>query len=123
MTVAAPTVSSLKLRFPEFVDVDDAVVEFAIEEAKLEVGDSWPSGAGVALTYLSAHYVAASVARASSGGDGSNGRVKSESIGRLSITYAEDSKAAATVDDKDSTSYGRRYLEILSANFSGPVIV
>lgn len=119
-----PTAISIKTRFPEFSSVSDAAVEFAIEEARLEVGSNWDdSSASVALLYLAAHYVAASVARSSSGGDGGSGQVRSESIGRLSITYATNENSSATAEDKDSTSYGRRFLEIMQANFAGPVIV
>lgn len=122
MTVTIPTASSIKMRFPEFNNVEDSIVEFAIEEARLEVGDNWEeTTVGIALIYLVAHYVAASVSRAASGGSG-DGVIQSESIGRLSITYASGA-ATADATDKDTTAYGRRYLEILGANFAGPVII
>lgn len=124
MTVTIPTATSIKMRFREFADVDDMVIEFAIEEARLEVNDSWTANYNIAIVYLVAHYVAASLA--TSGGGVSSGEIASESIGRLSITYKTTQQAttvAAVPDDKASTPYGRRYLEILGANFSGPLIV
>jgi hypothetical protein len=119
-----PTAASIKLRFKEFADVDDPVIEFAIEEARTEVDDGWTAQADIALVYLVAHYVASANQNASSGGDGDGGTIASESIGRLSITYARTAQStSADATDKESTSYGRRYLEILAANFSGARII
>lgn len=125
MSVTIPTATSIRMRFPEFSGVADATIEFAIEEARTEVSDSWTDQYDIALVYLVAHYVASSIAAAASGGEGGTGQIASESIGRLSVSYAQEksSNADATCDDKESTSYGRRYLEILGANFSGPLIV
>ncbi len=121
VTVTIPTAVSIKTRFPEFADVTDANVEFAIEEARLEVGSNWTVGYDLAIVYLVAHYVAAAVAasdRASAGGE-----IASESIGRLSVSYAQSSSAEATHADKSSTSYGQRYLDLLQKNFGGPVVI
>ena len=125
MSVTVPTTSSIKMRFPEFANVDDAVIEFAIEEARTEFGDgeNWTTGASIGLLYLSAHFVSCSLARSASGGVGGDSQIKSESFGRFSVTYADTSNPAATPDDKDSTSYGRRYLELVSGNFSGAQII
>jgi hypothetical protein len=113
------------MRFKEFADVDDTIVEYAIEEARLEVNDTWTANYNLAIVYLVAHYVSASVAAATNAGAGGGGSIASESIGRLSISYSQPNAANANAvpDDKTSTSYGRRYLEILGANFSGPLIV
>lgn len=125
MTLTIPTATSIKLRFPEFADVDDAQIEFAIEEAKLEVSDTnWTVGYNVALVYLTAHYVSAAISRIDSAGAGGESAIASESIGRLSITYARsNTKVEAVADDKESTSYGRRYLEMVVGNFSGATII
>lgn len=124
MTLVVPTATSIKMRFPEFVMIDDPVVEFAIEEAALEFGDgsNWTSGANIALSYLVAHYVASAISRASSGGDGvEDGEIASESFGRLSISYV--SKANVVAADKSTSSYGQRYIELLAGNFSGAIII
>jgi hypothetical protein len=125
VTVTIPTASSIKMRFPEFADVDDAVIEFAIEEARLEVGTNWTSGQNVAIVYLTAHYVACSVSTSLSGGTGDTGPIASESIGRLSISYQNNGNGAvnAVQGDKSSTSYGRRFNELLGRNFGGPVVI
>ncbi len=124
MTVTIPTATSIKTRFPEFSAVADAIVEFSIEEARLEVTDAWTIGADLAIVYLTAHYVAAAITASESGGTGGEGNIASESIGRLSISYAQTSAATAAVaDDYSSTSYGRRYETLLERNFGGPRII
>ncbi len=119
VTVTRPTVNSIKTRFSEFADVADAVIEFAIEEAALEVGSNWVTGYNIAIVYLTAHYVASAVAESdasSSGGD-----IASESFGRISISYAQGSTATHT--DKESSSYGKRFIELRDRNFGGPVVI
>lgn len=123
VTVTIPTATSIKTRFPEFADVSDAVVEFAIEEARLGVRDNWSVGYNLAIVYLVAHYVASSIAASASAGSGGEGNIASESIGRLSISYAQSPNDNATHDDTSTTSYGRRYDELVARNFGGPVIV
>ncbi len=123
VTVTIPTAVSIKSRFPEFADTADAVVEFAIEEARLEVGSNWTTGYNLAIVYLVAHYVACSNAASASAGTGDDGDIASESIGRFSISYATAANADAVHSDKSSTSYGRRYVELLGRNFGGPVVI
>lgn len=123
VTVTIPTASSIKMRFPEFADTDDSVIEFAIEEARLGVGTNWIKGQNIAIVYLAAHYVAASIAASLSGGTGGEGDIASESYGRFSISYAKPANADAVHDDFLSTSYGRRYDALLKLNFYGPVVI
>ena len=120
VTVTRPTVVQVKTRFPEFADVDDAQVEFAIEEAMLAVGSNWSSGYNIAALYLTAHYIASAVA-ASNSSSGASGEIASESFGRISISYAQSTSASAT--DLTTSSYGERYLELRAKNFAGPKVV
>src|SRR4051812_41499592 len=101
VTVTIPTASSIKLKFPEFADLDDSIIEFAIEEARLGVSSEWTVGYNVAIVYLSAHYIAAAQ-QATNVAAGDSGEIASESIGRLSITYKTAS--AANVVSTDLTS-------------------
>ncbi len=73
--------------------------------------------------YLVAHYVACANAASLSGGTGEEGDIASESIGRFSISYAKSANDDAVHSDKTSTSYGKRYIELLGRNFGGPVII
>ncbi len=123
MAVTAPTASSIKIRFPEFAGVADATIEFIIAEAVQVVGDTWDIQQDLAVMYLVAHHVSCSIAAAASGGTGSDGTIVSESIGRLSRTYARAAASDASQSSTlKSTSYGKRFLEIQRGNFPGPVI-
>jgi nicotinamide mononucleotide (NMN) deamidase PncC len=121
-TVTIPTALSIKLRFPEFASIDDGVIEFAIEEARLKVTDAWDSTGSIALAYLTAHYVAATIAASASGGSGDEGDIASENIGRLSITYAKPAQTAVH-DDTSTSSYGLRFENYLQRNYGGPRVV
>lgn len=123
VTVTIPTAMSIKTRFPEFADTNDAVIEFAIEEARAEIGTNWTHSYNLAIVYLVAHFVASANAVSASAGTGDDAEIASESIGRLSISYAKSANADAVHSDKSSTSYGKRYVELLGRNFGGPVVV
>lgn len=128
MTVIIPTATSMKLKFPEFIEVDDVTIEFAIEEASYGVGDNWTAGSSIAIMYLAAHLIAAGQAAiiAMEAMEEGSGSISKESIGRISIAYKVPSTAAnadATADDFASSSYGRRFLELRDLNFGGPVVV
>jgi Protein of unknown function (DUF4054) len=109
------TVSSqaIKLKFPEFTDVDDAAVQFAVEEAAFFVGAvSIPKGGDLAQMYLAAHLIA--MGRLSAGTDGL--AISSETIGRISIGYRTSGAQAGAIGDLQTTTYGKRYLQILMMN-------
>lgn len=127
------TTTSMKLKFLEFADIDDSIIEFAIEEASYSGGGNWTRGYDIAVMYLSAHLISAGLASKIAIDTmlgSSDGLISKETIGRMSIAYKVDdpaaaaaSNAGATVDDFESSSYGRRYLEMRDMNFGGPVIV
>jgi len=121
------TATSMKLKFPEFANIEDATIEFAIEEAALAVGNNWAYGSSVGIMYLAAHLIAAGKAAAAVLAGGSGGEIASESIGRMSISYKTTNvsltNSGATPDDYTSSSYGRRYLELYDMNFGAPVVV
>ncbi len=111
-----PAAQNLKLKFPEFGALDDATVEFAIEEAARNVDDSWlANDATLALLYLAAHYLMVSQMRAVA----STGQVvQSERMGEMSVTYAGFPQPTATdAMDLRTTLYGIRYLELAHINF------
>jgi len=122
-----PTATSMKLKFPEFADVSDTTIEFAIEEAAMAFPEEncWTSGGDFALMYYAAHIIASGQVAANSFSGGSGGEIASESIGRLSISYKTNtaSNSEATFDNLASSSYGRRYIEMRGMNFGGPVVI
>lgn len=107
--MATVTAIDFKQRFPEFSDLSNTAVEFAIEEASLFISGWTGKGANLAWMYLTAHVVA--VSRVTADTDGRD--VISETIGRLSTTY----RAAGTqfsFGDLETTAYGKRYIQIRS---------
>jgi len=121
MTLAAGlvTVVAMRGKFPEFSSVPDSTIEFALEEAARNVDDSWLAGdQALGLMYLAAHYIMVAVSRGDSGQ-----QVKSETIGRMSITYATPQQPTpAEESDLTTSPYGVRFLELTKLNFP-PIMV
>lgn len=122
VTVTIPTATSIKMRFPEFADVDDAVIEFAIEEARLGVGTNWTVNYNIAIVYLTAHFIAAAQ-QAADDAEGDSGEIASESIGRLKISYKKTAASDVVSTDTKSSTYGKRYEFYRDQNFGGPVVI
>jgi hypothetical protein len=105
------TAMNVKMRFPEFSDIDDSLVEFAIEEASLFISDRIRRGAVLAHMYLSAHIIAiGDYASLTEGRE-----IASETFGRIHVKYAtaSETRAGAALGDLSTTSYGRRYQAII----------
>jgi hypothetical protein len=112
MTIPRPDANSIKVRFPEFALVTDAAVEFAIEEAGLLIDDTWIEGDGaLAWSLLTAHLLAAAQATSDVGGR----IITSESIGRISVSYAAGSVTEISSTIR-STIYGDRFLSLARRN-------
>lgn len=113
MTVAVPTATSMKLKFPEFASQSDTAIEFAIEEAALEVDESWvPAYATLAIMYLAAHHLMVTISREQSG---TGQLIKSETMDGMTITY-DSSNLRPVAGDYTTTPYGSRYLDLLNKN-------
>lgn len=117
-----PTALSMKLKFPEFKDQDDMTIEFAIEEAQRSVDDTWlEKDQMLAIMYLAGHYLEITIARSETGG---GQMIRSETIGRMSITYATPEQPnMKSFDDFTTTMYGTRFLDLARKNFPAVAIV
>lgn len=118
---AGLTSRTLRLRFPEFADNADADLEFVVAAAIAIVGDDdgWIEGdIPTARLYLAAHLVQAGTLAAETEG----GAIVSETIGRISTTYAASS-SSDRVQSLQSTSYGQRFLELQRGSHGGPLVV
>lgn len=116
------TAATIKMKFPEFADQDDATIEFAIEEASRNVDDTWiAKDKPLAWMYMACHYLAIGVARANAV---NTQLVQSESIGEISVTYATVQQPTITKhSDLTTTSYGTRYLELVTLNFPSVLVI
>lgn len=103
------TLADFRAKFLEFAKVDDSVVQGALDEAAIFIGSNLPAASNYDLAhmYLAAHFLAVSKASASAAGR----EVISETIGRLSRTFARSTNAG-TIGDLKTTFYGARYLAL-----------
>ncbi len=111
MSEVRATAKAMKLKFNTFSTIDDAVIEFALEEAYLIVSGAVSLKArDLCAMYLAAHFLA--VDSATSGSDGRE--VTSETIGRISVTYKTGSSShdGPFPGDITTTAYGARYLQL-----------
>lgn len=121
MSIILPSAINIKMKFPEFADLADGTIEFAIEEASRGVDDTWlTKDQTLGVMYLTAHYLMVSISRAESA---SGQQVRSETIGRMSITYETPAQPTnADASDLTTTPYGTRYLDLLRLN-QPPIMV
>lgn len=124
MTVIDPAVvpnaDAFKAMFPEFEDVDDTTVQIALDQAGQFVDTSWGGSQTAGQMYLAAHFM---VLGQSSTDTGVGRVVTSESIGRISVSYATDSSATSTGGLLGSTSYGLVFRNMLTAQGFGIAVV
>ena len=121
-----PSAANMKFKFPEFNNVADASIEFAIEEAVVDCGtDETPwvddNNYTLAVYYYAAHLLQVAIMRAQSG----TGQIKtSERTPELSVTYAQP--PFPTMDkpiDLTMTIYGVRFLGLCEKNFPPVAVV
>jgi len=109
------------LKFPEFADQEDQTIEFAIEEATRNVDDTWlPKDQTLAIMYYAAHILEIVISRAESG---TGQLIRSETIGRMSITYATPDQNPKSFDDLTSTVYGTRFRDLVIKNFPAVAVI
>ncbi|MGK9234530.1 DUF4054 domain-containing protein [Inquilinus limosus] len=119
-----PTPAELKARFPGFAAVADAVLQTALDEAALQVGDDWASAADIRLgrLLLAAHILTldgqGSGAEAAAVAAGGFRRMRSGTL-ELERSDAADAGPGAL----DSTGYGRRFLELMRRNVPAVAVV
>lgn len=138
MTWVAPTIADFKTRFPQFTSTEDATVQALLNEAVLDVGETWiERDRTPGVLHLAAHLLSVQISGASSaggGGDVSTGVVKRRKVGDVEIEYAVTASAiaAATANPASgigafasyyTTAYGRRYVELVRRNFPAIAVV
>jgi hypothetical protein len=97
------SVNSMTTRFPEFANIDPTLIQLALDEALLFMGDWQQPGLVPAQLYLAAHILALNSYAADNGGMD----IQSESIGRITLHYRITKTDIDT--DLQNTVYGRRY--------------
>lgn len=120
MPYTEPTVASFVARFPRFESADEDLIASLLAEAISLVDDSWlERDRATAQLYLTAHWLVRETNNSTATGPGI---IQSESFGPMSRSYAIDKSASGNAD-LGQTEFGRRYLELRSANFPGILVV
>ena len=117
-----PNVDAFKAQFPDFAHVDDVTVQIALDQAGQFVDASWGKSQTAGQMYLAAHFMVLAQAPTDAG----VGRVvTSESIGRISISYATKSGAGvpSASGQLGSTTYGLVFNNMLTAQGFGIAII
>lgn len=116
MSYTDPTPTDLKARFPAFNAVDNAAIQTAIDEAGRRVDQTWPEEDYTLAKMLYAAHVM-TLDGLGAGREAKMVGLKSMQLGQMQFerTLADNETAGAL----NSTSYGRRFLELVSLNFAG----
>lgn len=115
----AATLVQYRARFPEHDSVADATVELYLDDANTDVTSTeFGDRLTRAQLYYAAHFVESSPEGGSSGG--SNGPVKSRTVGSVSVTFGDISQGGgANTMWIDSTPYGREYRRLCEMSMFG----
>jgi hypothetical protein len=116
-----PTVSSMKVKFPELAGNTDAAIAFAIEEAGGSVDSTWLSYyATLAQSYLAAHIL---MVQQSTSESAAGLQVVQETMGEISVRYEpRQQPTEAMPGELETTPYGVRFLELARMNFGTGVL-
>lgn len=96
MARVVPTVQDMRDRFPEFSDVTDAIIQFAITDALRFVTLSWPDDVYTqAVTYLAAHFVYLSTVAKDEVGGALLQRMRTISYGPMSVGFSQTQKSSS----------------------------
>jgi hypothetical protein len=115
-----PNVAAFKAMFPDLASTNDTLVQVALDHAAQFVDESWGNSQANAIMYLAAHFMASAHATADT-----DGRVvSSETIGRMSISYAVGSVSGTAGDGALAmTRYGLVFKSLLAGQGFGIAIV
>lgn len=127
MAYTAPTAATLRARFPRFGSVDEGIITSALAEAARTVDETWTEGDFEMGRMLYAAHILTldglGGGEADGFASGANG-FKIMRSGSLSLERFDSGVGGGKSDSLlESTSYGRRFLDLLSRNFGGPVAV
>lgn len=130
MAWTAPTPADVKARFPAFAAVPDAAIQGALDEAALQVDETWVSEADFRLgrMLLAAHILTldglGTGAESEAAANGASGFKRMKS-GQFEVERFDTAGTVPGGSDGvlGTTSYGRRFLELQRRNFPAVLVV
>ncbi len=110
----ALTPADFKVRFPEFGETDDSRIQFWLNDAQLEVGESaWGDLYEKGVMLLAAHFLSLDqINQDEDESGGITGNVTSRSVGDVSVSFAKSSSDSSSDDWYLQTNYGSEYLRL-----------
>lgn len=120
MAYTAPTPEQFKLLYPAFATTPDEAVQAALDYAAVRVGDGWSDEDGpLGISYLAAHNLTLD-------GHGAGAKVAGQRMAGVrsmsSGTFAASFEANSDDSVLRTTSWGKRYLELLARYAGGPLV-
>ena len=106
-----PTISDFKNRFPEFNTIDDTRIQLFLDDSDLMVSTKWGKLRKLGILYLTAHNLAVSQIT-DTGVTSSPKNIASKSVEGVSVTYESGSPMDSKYNYFNTTSYGKRYIEL-----------
>lgn len=110
----ALTPADFKIRFEEFDEVDDSKIQFWMDDAVLEVGESaWDTLYEKGVMLLTAHLLSIDLSNQDEDESGGvTGNVTNRSVGDVSVGLAKATPDSSSDDWYLQTSYGSEYLRL-----------
>lgn len=113
---ATETLAVFRLKYPAFAAVSDGLISYRLYEAQTAIGDAWPVDSRMnARTAWAAHKLADAGALSGAVPQG----LSSFKSGTFSATVSD---SLASLTGYDATVYGREFLQLRRAFFSGPIM-
>lgn len=123
MAYVAPTPTTFKARFPEFVPVSDSLVGLVLAEAIAQVGETWlERDRARAQMLLAAHTLTmeGEPGRSTSGqGSAATGAVKRRKVGDVEVEFAGSGSGSggSGATGFAASTYGQEYMSLMRRNF------
>lgn len=123
MAYTAPTPATFKIRYPAFVDTDDATIQYWLTDAERIVGapadSEWATSAAPIAVMLYAAHELTKQGLPGTGGASEPAGITSLRSGALTIAFSDDAAKASLSGWYDSTSYGREFAAMLKRQRGG----
>ena len=122
MAYTSATPDTLKLRYPEFADTDDARIQYWLDDAfQRVVRQDWSEADGpVAQMLVAAHNLAMGGALGEAEGGGLPAGVTQMRSGALSLSFDAGTVKAQAEGGWAATRYGAQFLALLRLTHGGP---
>jgi len=114
------TPADIKIRFPEFVSIDDSRIQLFIDDAIVTVNAKCPNS-DLMVAYLTAHLLTLGT-QTEAGDTTPIQTIASESVGDVSRSFGGTASSSSNDNFYTGTAYGMRYLDLRKNCIGRPLI-